>query len=152
MAKFKGELSRTFTVAATKERAMEFMSDPEKFRHCLIGVEKAERLPDGTVKYQLEEKAEAGVRFKGAYSVKFVSQGDALTWTTVGQGNMWSNGKASFRAVGASTEITYQESLECDMDVNMLLGKVIAPIVNREIAKGVGGYLDRVKESLDKPA
>jgi hypothetical protein len=95
----------------------------------------------------------SGVTFNGKYACRYTWDGDTLTWTTTATQNMWSTGRARFvRLSDTRTQVVYSQRMETEMQVNALLAKVIAPIVNREIAKGVGGYLDRVKESLDKPA
>ena len=46
--------------------------------------------------------------------------------------------------------MSYRESITTEMKVNRVVAKIVRPIVNREIAKGVGGYLERVKEHLDQ--
>ena len=149
MPKFTGTQSRVFKVKASPEKAQEVMGDPEQFRPFLPDVETLEQVGDDTWRYTLYEKNEKGVRFKGEYTVQYTREDGELTWTTTSHGNMASEGRATFRAAGGGTEINYTETITTDMKVNRLLAKIIKPIVDREIAKGVGGYLDRVQDHLD---
>lgn len=150
MPTFSGTLSRTLTISRGKEEVMEVMTNPDKFSAYLGDLETIEKKGEDSWRLILKEMNEKGVRFKGDYTVKYTTSGDTLTWETTSQGNMSSTGKAVFRDRGAgSTEVDYTETIECNMDVNRLLAKVIKPIVQREIARGVGSYLDRTKAGLE---
>jgi hypothetical protein len=48
------------------------------------------------------------------------------------------------------TQVVYSQRMETEMQVNALLAKVIAPIVNSEIRKGVKDYLERMRRSLPR--
>ncbi|MEO1267745.1 MAG: SRPBCC family protein [Myxococcota bacterium] len=149
MPTFTGTQSRVFTVKATPEAAMELMSNPDAFRALLPDLDTLEQVEGEQWRFVLKEKSEKGVQFRGDYTVRYTTSGDTLTWTTTSHGNMTSQGRAVIRPVGAGAEIDYTETITADMKVNRLLAKLIKPIVNREIANGVGGYLDRVKAHLD---
>jgi carbon monoxide dehydrogenase subunit G len=149
MPRFSGTLARTFTVERPLADVMAVMTDPARFSVCLTDLESITPVGDAW-RLVLKEKSEKGVHFKGDYTVRYTTQGDALTWSTTSHGNMSTQGRAAFRALGAArTEVTYTETIDCDMDVNRLLAVAIKPIVDREISKGVGGYLDRVKAHLE---
>lgn len=150
MPKFEATESRVFTVNAPKDDVVTLMTQPANFVELLADLEKHEAIDDKTYRFVLIEKNEKGVRFKGDYTVQYDYDGDkTLTWKTTSEGNMSSTGKATFKALGDTrTSVDYTETIVCDMDVNRLLAKVIKPIVNREISKGVGGYLDRVIDKL----
>jgi carbon monoxide dehydrogenase subunit G len=139
------------TISKGKEEVMAVMTDPDQFSAYLGDLETLEKKGEDTWRLILKELSEKGVRFKGDYTVKYTVSGDTLTWETISQGNMSSTGRATFRARGeGATEVDYTETVECNMDVNRLLAKVIKPIVQREIARGVGSYLDRAKEGLER--
>lgn len=149
MPKFEGTESRVFTVKASLEDTKAFMTDPSAFKALFQDMERSEQISDDTWRWVLQEKNEKGVKFKGDYTVKYTVDGDTMTWKTISDGNMSSNGRATFKAAGDGTRIDYTETIMCDMKVNRLLAKVIKPIVDREIAKGVGGYLDGCRARLN---
>ncbi len=153
MAKFKGTCERRFTIQAPKEKVAGFMTQPAEFKVCFEELETHEEVSPGVWRWVLKEKNEKGVRFKPDYTVKYVydeGKGE-LIWTTQGKCNLTTNGRATFRSLGPNTtEVDYTDTMECEMEVNALLGKIIAPIVNREIGKGVGSYLDLCKKHLER--
>lgn len=152
MPKFSGTESRVFTIRAPFDKVVETMTQPDKFRAYLGDLERFEKIDEQTWRWVLQEKNEAGVHFQGDYTCKYIWDGKReFTWSTVSKGNMTSVGRTTFVKEGdKATRVDYTETIECDMEVNFILAKVIKPIVNREIAKGVGGYLDAVKAALEK--
>lgn len=152
MPRFAGTESRVFTIRAPFDKVVGTMTEPDKFRAYFLDLVRFEKVNDTTWRWVLEEKNEKGVRFQGDYTVKYSWDGKReLTWETVNPGNMTSVGRATFVKEGeTATRVDYTETIECDMDVNRILAVVIKPIVNREIAKGVGGYLDAVKAGIEK--
>ena len=150
MPQFKGSLDRVFTVNADIATVASTMSDPEVFSRFIEDLETIEPIEEGTWRWQLRELSEKGVRFKADYTVKYTRYGDRhLEWATISRGNMTSSGSASFTELGRNTRVAYSETIVCDMDVNRLLAKIIKPIVDRQIARGVDGYLERVKAHLE---
>ncbi len=150
MPKFEGTEQRTFTVKADLAKVAEVMSDPMVFSRFVLDLETIEPTEDGAYHWRLKEISEKGIHFKGDYKVTYTRDGDkSVSWETIGEGNMSSTGRALFKAVAAGTEVNYTETITTEMDVNRLLAKVIKPIVNRQIARGVGDYLDRVKAHLE---
>ncbi len=149
MPKFKGSSERSFTIRADIERVVQTMTDPQSFSGLVGDLETIERLGDDLWRWRLREISEKGVHFKADYTIQYARSGERFSWRTVGTGNMTSEGSATFTRQGSATRVDYTETIECDMDVNRLLAKVIKPIVDRQIARGVNGYLDRVKEHLE---
>lgn len=150
MPKFTGTEDKVLTIDAPLDRVVAVMAHPEVFVECMGDLETFEKVDDTTFRWILVEKNEKGVRFSGDYTVKYDYNGsDSIKWTTVSEGNMSSEGEAKFTAQGSSTRVSYREVIVCDMEVNRLLAKVIKPIVSREIAKGVSGYLERCKAKCE---
>lgn len=150
MPKFKGTEARIFTIAAPIEEVTAMMCDPARFSAYFADLERSEKVDDTTHRWVLDAKNEKGVRFKGDYTVQYDFNGsDKMSWKTVSDGNMTSDGVVTFSSQGSNTRVDYSETIVCDMDVNRILARVIKPIVDREIAKGVGGYLDRVKAGIE---
>jgi carbon monoxide dehydrogenase subunit G len=150
MVKFKGSLGRTFVIRRTVDEVAATMTDPSVFHRFILGLERFEAKEDGTYRFSLYEKREKGVRFKGDYCVRYdVEPGRSMRWHTVGPSNMTTEGRVRFAQQGTTTDVSYEETIVCDMDINPLIGRIIRPIVKREISKGVSTFLDRVREHLE---
>ena len=150
MPEFTGKLDRTVTVNASKEDTMALMTNPEAFKVHLDNLQKMEKISEDTFRLQLKELSEKGVSFRGDYTVKYAVDGDRFTWRTTSRGNMNAVGSIIFRALGDTrTQVRYNETIMCDMKVNRLVAKVLKPIVERAIAKGIGTFLDNMKRGLE---
>jgi len=150
MPRFKGDYSETFVVDAPIDKAKGHFADMATIAANYGGLQSHRIIDDATLQLTLIPKSEAGVTFHGAYTgVYRFSAPDVLEWSTSDTKNMWSNGRARFVAVDdRRTRVEFSQKIECEMQVNMLLGKIIQPIVTREINQGVKGYLERMRASL----
>ena len=149
MAWIEGREERTFIVNAPYDEVVAYFSDPNRFMDANTDVEQIEPLGDGVFKFSLKEKAEKGVRFKGVYDVKYTRQGDEVSWETV-SGNTRTQGSTTFRDLGqGKVEVTYKETLSPDLPIPALMAKVFQPIVSREVARGIGTFLDKSKALLE---
>lgn len=150
MPRFSGEYQETFTVDVPLESAKKHFGDPEVIAKHHGEPKRWEQTEPGTIHYVMVPKSEKGVTFNGEYTCKYEFTDDnAFAWRTVGAGNMWSNGSAKFTAVGDSkTRITWSQSMECEMQVNRILAKMIKGIVSSQIAKGSKEFLGRMRSSL----
>lgn len=152
MPRFEGSVERVLTIRAPIQKVVETMANPERFSRFIDDLERLETVEEGTTfRWILKEISEKGINFKGDYTVRYERDGERqVTWSTVPGGNMTSEGHARFSSPDAGlTRVEYREHIVTDMDVNRLLAKVIKPIVDRQIARGVGGYLDRVQAHLE---
>jgi uncharacterized membrane protein len=150
MAWIEGTHEETFVVDAPHEEVAEFFCDPAKFQEALGQVESAEETEEGVWHWVLEEKAEKGIKYQADYTVKYERDGDTLTWHTL-EGNMKSEGKTVVTDLGGGqTEVEYKETIATDLPIPKLMAKVFKPIVAREIAGGVGDFLEKSRELLQK--
>jgi uncharacterized membrane protein len=148
MAWVDGEERRVFVVNAPYEQVVAFFCDPAQFKDAFSEMERAEEIETNVWQWTLREKAEKGIRFTGTYRVKYTREGDTLRWSTL-EGNMRSSGTTTFRDLSGKTEVTYHESLATDLPIPGLMAKVFKPIVGREIASGIGKFLDRGKALVE---
>lgn len=152
MAWIKGKLDRTFIIDAPLEDVLAFFSDPDAFKEAFVGLEKAEEVEPGVWHWTLEEQNEKGIKFQPSYRVKYARESDVSTkWEAV-EGNMRSSGSAKFRALSGKTEVEYHEQIETDLPIPRLAAKIFSPIVSRQVAAGVGDFLDRAKNLIESRA
>ncbi len=154
MPTFASSDKRVVTIHATPEQIAEALTVPERIRAAMGDeIESGEKVDAQTVHWVRKPVEEKGVKFRADYVVHYEFDGrDKVTWKTVGTGNMRSNGEARLSPTADGTRVEYSESIECDMEVNRILGAVLRPIVERKIKSGVGDYLARVKAGLERAA
>lgn len=150
MPRFSGEYEEQFEVPVSIDRAKAHFGDLDTIIANYGPLQAHRKVDAETLELTLIPRAEKGVSFAGKYTCKYTWPSEnVLKWETLGQGNMWSTGRAEFSAVGDSrTRVSYSQTMETEMQVNSLLAKVIRPIVNTEIKKGVRDYLGRMRATL----
>jgi len=151
MARYGGEYTETFVVNAPIEVAKAHFSNLDVIAKNYGDVKSAKKQKNGGLKLTLNPKTEIGVTFNGEHTCKWEFATDnELVWKSIGKGNMFSRGSATFTPMGKKkTKITYREEMELDMEVNFLLRHLIGPIVSRQIRDGVQQYLERMRDSLE---
>jgi len=150
MARFAGEYEETFTVDAEVEVAKQHFGSPEQIAKNHGDLERWEDQGEGKIHYVLKPKSEKGVTFNGVYTCQYgFASADVFEWKTVGSGNVWSSGSIHFAKAGEGrSRLIYKTRMECEMQVNRFLAKMIKGIVSREISKGSKSFLDRMRSSL----
>ncbi len=150
MTWLEGEASRHYTIDAPLADVADYFSNPKRFHECVDEVESIEQVDDHTWAWTLEEMSAKGVGFQGHYEVQY-DRGDArVTWTTVGDGNMRSEGEATFEAIGDErTRVEYEETIAAEVSIPSLMGSALEPIVARQIRKGINSFLDCAQRRLE---
>lgn len=145
MTWIEGEHQRTFEVEAPLDEVAEFLSDPSRLRHCIVDLEKAEKVDDQTWRWVLEEIGAKNITFQGDYTVRYQRDGDVVTWESTGDGTMRTEGRAQLEAIDDdTTRVDYREALSSDLPIPRLTKKVFRPIVAREVRRGVDAFVDEV--------
>jgi hypothetical protein len=149
MARFAGEYEESFVVDAPAERVRAHFGNFDAIAANYGGLLRHQKIDASTMHLVLEPRSEKGVTFNGEYTCRYSWPNEStLTWETVKTANLWSQGRAVFTADGPNrTRVQYQQRIECEMQVNALLGKVVAPIVSLQIRNGVKTYLERMRRS-----
>lgn len=151
MARFSGEHSAVLMVKAPLARVASGFSDLDRIVRCYGVLERSERVDGETLRFWLMPKSQRGISFKGNYSCRYqLVTPTKLVWSTVGTGNMWSTGSATFEAVDAArTRVTYAQKMEVEMEISRLLAPIASPIVGHEMREGIRAYLDRMVASIE---
>lgn len=150
MAWIDGTHEETFVVDAPYDEVVAFFCDPARFQEAFGQMETCEELEELVWHWVLAEKNEKGVKFQGDYTVEYTREGDSLSWSTRDGGTMTSEGQTKITDLGAGqTEVEYRETIATDLPIPKLMAKVFKPIVSREIASGVGEFLERSREILE---
>jgi carbon monoxide dehydrogenase subunit G len=148
MTRIAATEEQVFTVAASPERVYAYFTDLDKMRETIPGVERCQQLPDGRVRWVLEEKVDKGIRFRADYVVAYEGNGTDHVCCRSVTGNMANDWDAWIKPVPDGSEIRYRETVAPDLPITAGLALLIRPLVARELRKDVNRYLDRVREHL----
>lgn len=154
MARFAGDVRESFTLPVSAEDAATHFGSLAAIAANYIGLQSHEIIDAETIRFVLVPQSDKGITFQGRYTCVYTLESPTrLTWRTTSNDNMWSSGRAVFQSTGTSScRVEYTQRIESEIPVPKLLGKVVAPIVNRKIAEGVRDYIAAMRASLPKPA
>lgn len=152
MARFTGQYDETFTIDAPIDVVAPHFGNLDQIIANYGPIEKAEKLGADSIHFVLKPRSEKGVTFKGEYTCRYTYPNPhTLEWNTTDNKTMRSTGSAKFSADGPKrTRVVYTQKMEAVMEVNMLLGKLVAPIVSRSIESGVRDYLGRMRNACPR--
>jgi carbon monoxide dehydrogenase subunit G len=148
VAKITATEEQVFNVPVSPDRVYAFFADLEKVREITPGVERCERLPDGRVRWVLEEKIDKGIRFQADFVVVYDGNGTDHVRCRFVEGNMVNQWDVWMTPVAGGTEIRYSETVAPELPITPVLALLIKPLVARELRNGVNRFLDRVREVL----
>lgn len=150
MAWIEASHQKSIEVDAPKDEVAEFFASPDKIRHCMVELERAEKIDEQTWRWIREEIGARNITFQGDYTVRYERDGDIVRWENVGEGNMRTRGTVTVRELGPGrTEFTYDETIASDLPIPGLAAKVFRPIVAREVRKGIDEFLAQVEAYLN---
>jgi carbon monoxide dehydrogenase subunit G len=148
MAQIAATEEQVFNVPASPERVYAFFTALDQLRAATPGVERCEQLPDGRVRWVLEEKVDKGIRFRADYVVTYDGNGTDHARCRSVAGNMANDWDAWIKPAPGGSEVRYRETVAPDLPITAGLALLIRPLVARELRKDVNRFLDRVRERL----
>ncbi len=151
MTWIEGSHQRNFEVSVPLDEVADFMSDPERLRHCLVDLERYEKVDDQTYRWVLGEVGAKNITFQADYTVRYERKGQEVVWKSEGEGTTRTEGRALLSEAGPEkTKVDYEETLANDLPVPKLARRVFRPIVKREVKKAVDQFLDNVIAYLNE--
>lgn len=150
MAKFTGHFEETLSVNAPIEQVKAHFGNLDVIIANMRAAQKVEKADAQTLHILLPPQSAQGVTFQGEHYCTYTfSSPDVLEWRSQpGRGNMRIEGRARFVASGAQTKVEWKETVETEIPVNFVIGKLISPIVSHEISKGSKGFAEAMRKSL----
>jgi len=150
MPRFKGSYEETFTVDGPVDQVKSHFGDLDTIARNYGPLSSFSKVDEHTLHLVLTPQSDKGVTFHGEQKCRYeFLQPDVLTWKTVETKNLWSEGTAEFRAMTPErTTVVYKQRMECEMQVNTILARVIRPIVSHRIASGVRDYVKRMRDDF----
>lgn len=150
MPRFTGQLTRTFTTRASPPQVTAFLSDPQTWVAHQEEIETSRDLGDGRLDITLKEHTHGPARFQGRYQCTWRSTADGARWDSEDGANFVVHGQVRVRATGAGSEVTWTESVEADVPVPRLMVRVVRPIAEALMARGLERFSKKMNAELDR--
>ncbi|MEZ4319223.1 MAG: hypothetical protein R3F61_17050 [Myxococcota bacterium] len=144
---FEGSHTESRTIAAPLATVRDHFANPASILANTKGVEDSS-VDDGVIHFVMKEEDHGVVKFKGDFRCRYALEGDTLTWTPVGDGNMKQSGKATFTAKGDATVVDYSETVEIDLGVPGMMAPMLKPVISALLANEMKDYVKRMAASL----
>jgi carbon monoxide dehydrogenase subunit G len=155
MAKFPTEVERSETVSVPPARAYAFLWDVMGSSRCIPGIDRCEKVGDGTYRFIFEERSTGPVSMTVRYTAEYSGNGtDEIRFHGVGaaEDNTDVDGLLQLAPVGnGTTRITLRQTIAPDTPVPRLLQGLIKSFVQKEAETAVARYLAAVKHALEGP-
>jgi carbon monoxide dehydrogenase subunit G len=152
MPRFKGQLTRTFTTRANPEQTLAFLSDPSTWIAHQDEIETTRDLGNHTLEVTLKEHTHGPAKFQGKYRCTWSRGPNEARWDSADDGNFIVHGKATVRAVAGGSEVVWNESVDADVPVPRLMVRVVRPIAEAFMARGLEKFAEKLKHELDRLA
>lgn len=149
---FKGHLSRTFTTRASVEQVCAFLSDPQTWSTHQEEIASTEAAGENALQVTLREHTHGPARFQGAYRCTWARTADGARWDSDEGANFTVHGQVRVRSVAAGTEVHWEESASGDVPVPRLMVRVVRPIAERLMARGMDRFVQQMHAELDRLA
>ena len=152
MPRFKGHLSRTFTTRATPEQVADLLSDPATWIAHQKEIETTEDLGDNTLLVTLREHTHGPAKFRGKYRCRWQRLPSGARWDSEEGANFEVHGKVTARAVAQGTEVLWEESVDADVPVPRLMVRMVRPIAEKLMSRGIARFVEQMNAELDRMA
>lgn len=149
MAHFQGEHRETFHVAAPIEKAIAHFSALDRImRHRQAEAERITQPEPDVLHFLMKARSAKGASFQAEYSCRYRVDGHRFVWKSEGKSNMAVEGSAQFSVEGGRTRVDWVETVEAELPVGVVLGKLLGPIVAFEMRRGMKEYVENMRREL----
>jgi len=149
MPRFTGKYARTFPTRATPEQVKDLLSDPATWRMHQDEIESSTVVDDRTLDIVLKEHTHGPAKFQGRYRCRWTRTDNGARWDSEPGANFAVNGAVTVRAAGSGSEVTWTESVEADVPVPRLMVRVVRPIAETLMGKGLDRFCKQMQAQLD---
>lgn len=152
MPRFKGHLTRTFTTRARPEQVCELLSNPRTWIDHQEEIEHTEDLGNNTLQVRLREHQHGPAKFQAVYRCTWQRLPDGARWDSEDGANFAVHGRVRVRGVASGSEVTWDESVEADVPVPRLMVRVVRPVAERLMSRGIAKFIEQMNAELDRQA
>lgn len=148
MAEMGGTLSEEFHTTAPPEQAAAWFADPVRIQAATEHLRRGSVEGD-TIHFELEPQNHGVYTFEPTYGVCYTREGDTLTWAPSGPGNLVNRGRASFRASGSGTTISFTQTIGFELPVGRLAARLLSPVVGKLVVPSMRRYVQQMIAGLE---
>ncbi len=148
MPRFSGTLSRTFITPASPERVLALLSDRQTWVRLQEEIEHATEVGDDSLDLVLREHVHGPARFQARYRCRWARAANSASWDSVNSDNFGVHGTVRVRSVPGGTEVVWNESVDAEVPVPRMLVRVVQPIAETLMARGLNRFVDIVMAEL----
>lgn len=152
MPSFTGRHTAQIPLRAPPARAAATFADLDRQIACHPELESAQKVGADTLRVKMKEMNHGPTAFAGRYTLIFSTDGTTVRWRTGPDSNVDVSGEAVFTAAGSGSRLAYTESVSLAMELNPLLARVLRPIVEVMIGRGMRNFLERMTTELERAA
>lgn len=152
MPRFTGKYSRTFSTRATPDQVQDLLSKPDIWIQHQEEIEQSTVVDAHTIDVVLREHTHGPARFQGRYRCRWARTDSGARWDSDPGANFAVHGQVSVQASGSGASVTWTESVEADVPVPRLLVRVVRPIAESLMSKGISRFCQQVQGILDSHA
>lgn len=147
MPRFTGRHATSVDLPMAPPAAAAAFADLDRQIACHPELAAAEKRGPDTIHFRMKEMAHGPVKFAGAYTLRFTTEGTTVRWRTL-DGNVDVHGEATFAATPGGCRMACAESVATELDVNPILAKVLRPIVEAMMGRGSKNFVERMEAEL----
>ena len=152
MPRFQGQLTRTFVTRASVDQVCTFLSDPDTWLQHQGEIESSVPVTDRTLDVTLREHTHGPAKFQARYRCTWARTADGARWDSEDGANFSVHGQVRARAVAGGTEVTWTEACDADVPVPRLMVRVVRPVAERLMARGLDRFVTTIQAELDRLA
>jgi carbon monoxide dehydrogenase subunit G len=150
MPTFTGQHHATLSLRIPPAQAAAAFADLDRQIACHPELERADKIDATTLRVKMKEMNHGPTRFAGRYTLLFSVDGTTVRWRTGPDSNVDVSGEAVFTAVGTGSRLAYTERVSLAMDLNALLARVLRPIVEAMMGRGMRSFVERMTAELER--
>lgn len=151
--RFAGHLDTTFTTKAAPEAVRAALADPGTWKRLQTEIVHTEDVDEHTLDVTLKEHTHGPAKFQARYRCRWQSTPEGSRWDSEPGANFSIHGRTTVSAApGGGSRVRWVEDIEADIPVPRLMVRVIKPVADRLMARGLQEFIDVVKADLDRSA
>lgn len=148
MATFESTHRAVLSVRLAPAEARAAWSDPQRQARCRPELASWEVPGPGLLRLRMKEMKHGPTAFAADYTLRFAVEGDRLVWRSLPGGSPQVEGSARFVAAPGGAAVHYEERVSVTMELGVVAAKLLRPIVEAMMERGMRGFAERMAGEL----
>ena len=152
MPRLTSTYNRSFTTRATPDQVIDLLSNPDTWRQHQGEIHTSTVVDAQTLDVVLKKHTHGPTTFQGRYRCRWTRTEDGARWDADPGANFEVHGKVSVRASQGGSHVSWTEHVEAEVQIPRLLVRVVRPIADKLMAKGIDRFCQSMQRHLDASA